>query len=234
VVIRDFNPEKGLASEFNEASETIDSKVGAMTPTYEPVSKSGGWWTNVTVTPENKTGDYSIFVPSGPFKGLALGPDQKSAKSITHRTGPIMFPVLLYSIDDKSQSGMNFIWALVHKILTEDQKVLEIEAKDIMLANTGEIIKRKPVVSKLLFDVEISQGASKGTIISPGKLVKIDFFLGWNIIPIQYKDSNGLPAEAILILLVNDLRQPILAREKNNRENIEVKEKDIIFQNYSR
>jgi len=182
IIIRDFNPETDLAVEFNEVGDAgVSNTSSEVSVPRSIVGNTDGWWSNVTVTPENQTDDYSIFVPSEPFMGLALEPGQKSSRSVTLKTGKIMFPVLLGSDDDKSQSGMSFTWALVNKILTEGQEVLEIKAKDIMFANKGETI-RKTVLSKLPFDFMISEGASQGTVIPANYPQKLELFLGWNIV----------------------------------------------------
>ncbi|HZJ41729.1 MAG TPA: hypothetical protein VFD51_01810 [Patescibacteria group bacterium] len=234
VKITNFNPETDLASKFNEASDEVSiSKASSSALSPKFTASRDGWWSNVTVTPENKTEDYSIFVPSGPFMGLALKPGQKSVNSITLQTGKKMFPVLLGLDDGKSQSGVSFTWALFHKIITEGQEVLEIKVEDIMFTNRGNIITKK-LVSQLPFNFKISEGAAQGIVIKANHYKKIKLFLGWNIIPVEYKDKDGLPTEAILILLVDDSREPLYVKKKTQRNNMSLEGNEIIVTGSSR
>jgi hypothetical protein len=230
VIIRDFSPNSDLADKFNQAKTesaiTTDFYLGRTV-------FAGDWWSEVTVTPENKLQDYSIFVPADPFRGLALKPNQKSEKSVTLKTGEIIFPVFLAAENDATKTGVSFSWALVNKIVTEGQTAFEFLPEDIMKANSGEVIK-KTLVSKLPFDFIISEGASRGTVIPANYPQKLELYLGWNIIPIQYKDNKGLPTQAILILLVNDLRRSLLARSRGGADQVSVSRDNIVVTNYSR
>jgi hypothetical protein len=235
IIMRDFSP----AETASASRRTVKSGEGAPAqqtasapdPNY---SNSTDWWSYVDVTPQNKLKGYSIFVPSAPFRGLALKSGQTSEKSARLQTGNIMFPVFLASENDSvGNLGIRFSWALVNKILTEGQKVLDFTAEDIMKVNSGDIIK-KTLVSKLTFDFIIAEGKTRGTVIPAGYPEKIELYVGWNIIPIQYKDSQGLPTQAILILLVNDLRKPLMARGKTNTDEISIQPNNIVITNFGR
>jgi hypothetical protein len=237
IVLRDFDPANN--SSAPAASTSANTATFSEKPAYVPdVSysepSSSGWWSTVTVTPQNKLKGQSIFVPTDPFRGLALKSGQVSKQTATLKTGEIVFPVFLTSENDSTGgSGVKFSWALVNKIVTEGQKVFEFKPEDIMKANAGETIK-KTIVSKLNFDFIISEGASRGEVIPFNSPTKLELYVGWNILPIQYKDTHGLPTQAILILLVNDLRKPLMARGKGSVDQISVDRDNIVITNFSR
>lgn len=195
------------------------------------VDQPRDWWAHVNVKPQNKLEGYSIFVPTDPFKGLALKPDQESERSITLRTGEIIFPVFLAAEDEtNTQTGVRYSWAIVNKIVTEGQDNFLITPQDVMEANTGRVVRKK-MFSRLNFDFIISEGASKGMVISPQSPKRMEFYVGWNIIPIQFKDSRGLPTQAILIILVNDSPGNVFARGKAASDNISVSRDNIVITN---
>lgn len=237
VIVRNFEASSDRAparrrGESDSAPAATYSEMPAQP--YQSLHASADWWATVTVNPQNKLEDYSIFVPVPPFRGLALKPGQASEKSITLRTGEILFPVFLAEeTDGVSKTGIQFSWALVQKIVTEGQENFEFLPTDIMMANNGKIV-RKSLVSHLPFDFIIAEGKSRGTVIPVNYPVRLELYLGWNIVPIQYKDNSGLPTQAILILLVNDLRKPLTARGRGSSDQVSVSRDNIIITNYSR
>ncbi len=238
ITIRDFSTDgeqrTTRRSSANEAIMPPTQSVPAIDYAGMKDVASGDWWAYVTVAPKNSLEGYSIFVPSEPFRGLALKAGQASNKQITLKTGEILFPVFLVAEEDGStKTGINYSWALVNKIITEGQEEFEFKAGDIMQANSGKEIK-KILVSKLPFDFIIAEGASRGTVIPANAPTKLELYLGWNILPIQYKDAGGLPTQAILILLVNDLRRPMMARGKAGSDQITVNRDNIVITNFSR
>ena len=237
VVLRDFDPGNNVAKPAGLSTSNRVSTANTYTPppqTAYTEPSSSSWWSTVNVTPQNKLKCYSIFVPTDPFRGLALKSGQTSAKSATLRTGEIVFPVFLTVENDSTGNlGIKFSWALVNKIVTEGQSVFEFKPEDIMKANAGETIK-KTIVSKLAFDFIISEGASRGEVIPSNSPTKLELYVGWNILPIQYKDAQGLPTQAILILLVNDLRKPLMARGKGSVDQISVDRDNIVITNFAR
>ena len=233
IIIRDFSPEDA-SSRRSTASDSESAQPEV--PPQSSYTTTGDWWSHVTVKPVNKLEKYSIFVPADPFRGLALRPGQASEKSITIKTGEILFPVFLAfddSQEEQTRTGINYSWALVNKIITEGQKTFEFLPQDIMEANSGRVT-RKNIISRLPFDFIISQGAAQGTVIPANTPRRLELYVGWNIIPIQYKDASGLPTQAILILLVNDLRTPLMARGRTGSDQITVKRDNIVVTNYSR
>lgn len=227
IQIRDYQPGLNLAQAYNNASS--EEKPSPAPPRRSSVS-GGEWWSNVTVVPYNKLEDFSIFVPTGAFKGLALAPNQLSERSATIRTGPEMFPIQLgAAADNKTKIGGEFTWALFNKIITEGQDTLEITVDDIMEVNEGKIINKK-VVSYLPFKFMISAGKERPVFkaanvvkrrdgsreIRPTSTKRVELFVGWNIIPIQYGDENGLPTETLMIILVPDDNEPLKIEEGEN------------------
>jgi len=199
-------------------------------PSPPSLDQSTDWWAYVTVRPQNKLEGYSIFVPTEPFRGLALKPDQISERVVTLRTGEIIFPVFMVAEDETdSQTGVKYSWAIVNKIVTEGQDNFLITPQDVMEANTGRVV-RKRMISRLNFDFIISEGASKGIVVSPQTPQRLDFYVGWNIIPIQFKDPKGLPTQAILIILVNDARGNVFARSKT-ASDVSVGQDNIVITN---
>lgn len=239
ITIRDFSTD-GEQRVNRRLAKTNEAVMPAVQPMpaidYNQMKDvaSGDWWAYVTVAPKNSLEGYSIFVPSEPFRGLALKAGQASDKTITVKTGEILFPVFLVAEEDGStKTGINYSWGIINKIITEGQTEFEFKAEDIMQANNGKVIK-KILVSKLPFDFIIAEGASRGTVIPANSPTKLELYLGWNILPIQYKDSDGLPTQAILILLVNDLRRPMMARGKAGVDQITVDRDNIVITNFGR
>lgn len=224
ILIADYDPEADLAQSFN--SSTGEQRQAPETRQMRTNVASGSWWSTVTVRPENNLEDQSIFVPTEPFLGLALNPGQVSDKTATIRTGKIMFPVMLGAGDEKTMTGMKFTWGLVHKIVAEGEDTLKINTTDIMRANSGKQVRKK-IGSLLPFDFMISEGASRGTVVPSKSVKRLELFVGWNILPIQFKDRDGLPTEAILILLVSDQKSTLFARRSRADDQIDVSEDEI-------
>lgn len=202
-------------------------------PAANNASNAADWWATVNVKPKNSLKGQSLFVPSDPFKGLALKPGQESKKTATLKTGTIVFPVFLASNDSTGKSGNQFAWALVNKIITESQTTFEFMPQDIMQANAGAIVK-KTIISKLPSPFIISDGKSRGIVISPDVPQRLELYVGWNIVPIQYKDANGFPTEAILILLVDNHSRALMAKAKNKADEISVVPSNVVITNLGR
>ena len=216
----------------NTTTATSSSQTSPIQPTNTSYSGSSDWWASMKVRPQNKLRNQSIFVPSEPFKGLALKPGQISVRTAKLQTGTIVFPVFLAS-NDSTRSGEQFAWALVNKIVTEGDTTFEFLPEDIMKANSGDIVK-KIIVSKLQNPFIISGGKSRGTVIATDSPQKLELYVGWNILPIQYKDQNGFPTEAILILLVDNRSRALMAREKNKTDIISVVPGNVVVTSLGR
>lgn len=220
-VIRNFDVNQELASQFKQiSSEQSRSQTESPRARNVNSSVSGDWYSTVTVFPINKTEEYSIFVPIETFRGLALKPGQRSESSITLRTGDILIPVIMESVnEDGTPTGMSFTVGLIKTIITEGQEEFEFNLPEITVANSGKTITKR-VVSDLSFDVIIPEGATRGQIIEANRMAKIELFVGWNILPVQYKDDKGYPKEAMLISLINESRAPIALKRSYNQVDI--------------
>jgi hypothetical protein len=240
IILKDFDPAN---NDKPDASSADDSSSPAATADFSRVSGTvagqtqnpDDWWSYATVTPKNGLKGQSLFVPSEPFKGLALSSGQQSGRSVTLKTGEIMFPALLMEEKDaaSTKTGINYTWAIVDKIVVEGQSILDIKPENIMKANDGKLTK-KVIVSKLGFPFIIAEGASSGKVVSDNIPTRLDLFIGWNILPIQYKGSDGLPVQAILILLVDDSGKPLMTGNKSKEQNISIGRNDITIMDFKR
>jgi hypothetical protein len=241
IVLKDFDPKNNDQPDASSSAE--DNSSPAATADFSRVSGTvadqtqnpNDWWSYATVKPKNGLKGQSLFVPSDPFKGLALSSGQQSIRDVTLRTGEIMFPALLMSETDatSTKTGINYTWAIVDKIIVEGQSVLEIKPENIMKANDGKLT-RKVIVSKLGFPFIIAEGASSGKVVSDNVPTRLDLFIGWNILPIQYKGSDGLPVQAILILLVDESGKPLMTGDKSKERNISIGRNDITIMDFKR
>lgn len=240
IVLKDFDPTNNDQPDASVADEEVSQSKGA-TADFGGTAISGNqaqspddWWSYATVKPKNGLKGQSLFVPSEPFRGLALASGQQSSRSATLKTGEIMFPALLMEEkeDASTKNGINYTWAIVDKIIVEGQDVLEIKPENIMKANDGKLTK-KVIVSKLGFPFIIAEGASSGKVVSDNIPTRLDLYVGWNILPIQYKGPDGLPVQAILILLIDDSNKPLMTGSKKE-QNISVSRNDITIMDFKR
>ncbi|MFA6416687.1 MAG: hypothetical protein WCW61_00680 [Patescibacteria group bacterium] len=241
IVLKDFDPANNDQPDASVADEEISQTKGA-TADFGGTAISGNqaqspddWWSYATVKPKNGLKGQSLFVPSEPFRGLALASGQQSSRSATLKTGEIMFPALLMEEkeDASTKNGINYTWAIVDKIIVEGQDILEIKPENIMKANDGKLTK-KVIVSKLGFPFIIAEGASLGKVVSDNVPTRLDLYVGWNILPIQYKGPDGLPVQAILILLVDDSNKPLMTGSKSKEQNISISRNDITIMDFKR
>jgi len=188
---------------------------------------SGDWWSTTTVKPVNKS-SHRFMVPAHPFRGLALRPGQSSDKSVTLKTGEYVFPVYYDADPDSSSTGRNYKWIVMDKIITEGQDQVVFADKDFTQIQSGKMI-RKPLKNNLPIDFFVVGGINQGRVISAKAYAKLDFTVGWNIIPVQYKDPDGLPVQAILLLMVNDIRRPMTATEKGGHRDLSIERDNIII-----
>ena len=242
IILKDFDPANNDKPDASSADEETTRSKGATADfggvainSDNKIQNPDDWWSYATVTPKNGLKGQSLFVPSEPFKGLALSSGQQSGRSVTLKTGEIMFPALLMEEKDaaSTKTGINYTWAIVDKIIVEGQSVLEIKPENIMKANDGKLTK-KVIVSKLGFPFIIAEGASSGKVVSDNIPTRLDLFIGWNILPIQYKGADGLPVQAILILLVDDSGKPLMTGNKSKEQNISISRNDITIMDFKR
>ncbi|QQG52452.1 MAG: hypothetical protein HY931_03990 [Candidatus Falkowbacteria bacterium] len=241
IILKDFDPTNNDVPDASVMDEEVTSKGatadfgGTAVNSGNQVQNPDDWWSYATVKPKNGLKGQSLFVPSEPFKGLALASGQQSSRSATLKTGEIMFPALLMEEKEEAstKNGINYTWAIVDKIIVEGQDVLEIKPENIMKANDGDLTK-KTIVSKLGFPFIIAEGASSGKVVSDNIPTRLDLYIGWNILPIQYKGPDGLPVQAILILLVDDSKKPLMTGSKSKEQNISIGRNDITIMDFKR
>lgn len=210
VIVRDLKDSKGLAEDFRRRKVS----ASASGPTASPTASLGGagsWATTVSLGAKNISDEYSIFIPLGPFRGLALAPGTRSSRKGTLPTGPVSFPIKMITDPQKSATGISTSWGIFNGIITETDSVVAISDKSISQANSGRVIKKK-IISSLDTPVQIAEGASLGTVIEKGRAQVIKLYLGWNIIPVQFL-SGGNPSQGDLIIMVSESPRPLVIQE---------------------
>ncbi len=207
VTLRDFNPE----AEAEVISSDKKAKIGNVNVANPDVAKpdaivinNGEWWSEAVVVPKNET-DYRLTVLTAPFKGLALKPDQASKKSKSLRTGICEFVVYFDTEVDSVSSGRAYNWAVFNKIIAEDQDTLRITKYDLKQTTIGKQIFA-PIVNKSGADLFITAGPNSGKVIPSKGMEKLDLFVGWNVLSVQYI-KNGLPVQAVLLFMVSDRKK---------------------------
>jgi len=221
-MILDQLDQKSLVSENSEAKKAkIPDKLQSVKET------AGDWWSTTTVTPVNQS-SHRFMVPAHPFRGLALRPGQTSEKYTTLKTGEYVFPVYYDADPDSSSTGRNYKWIVMDKIVTEGQDQVVFADKDFTQIQSGKMI-RKPLKNNLPIDFFIVGGVNQGQVIAAKAYAKLQFTVGWNIIPVQYKDPNGLPVQAILLLMVNNIGRPMTATEKGGHRDLSIERDNIII-----
>ncbi len=188
---------------------------------------SGDWWSTTTVVPVNES-SHRFMIPAYPFRGLSLRPGQSSEKSTTLKTGEYVFPVYYDADEDSTSTGRNYKWTVMDKIITEGQEKVIFSDKDFTEIQSGKTIK-KPLRNNLSVDIYVVGGIHQGRMISAKAYTKLKFMLGWNIIPVQYKNEDGLPVQAILLLMVNDIKRPLTADRKDGHRDLSIERDNIII-----
>lgn len=214
IAIKDFSLTDYSEPEEKKTEKSKDSEKKAVTTTSYPVN-TGGWWSSVDITPKNES-DYRFTVLANPFRGLALASGQASSRSANIQTGPLTFPVYFDPEEDETSTGRKYRWAVVSKIVAEGQDTLRITNNDLKNISTGEEIK-KAVKNNLPIDFYIVDGPNLGIVIPADRMVQLDLMVGWNVVPVQYKDEQGRPTQAVLLLMINNLKhRPLIADKKSD------------------
>ena len=214
IAIKDFSLADYSEPEEKEPEKSKVKEKSSVSATAYP-SNTGSWWSNVDITPKNES-DYRFTVLANPFRGLALASGQASSRSANIQTGPLTFPVYFDPEEDKTSTGRKYRWAVVSKIIAEGQDTLRITNNDLKNISTGEEIK-KAVKNNLPIDFYIVDGPNLGTVIPADRMVQLDLMVGWNVVPVQYKDDQGRPTQAVLLLMINNLKhRPLIADKKSD------------------
>ncbi len=178
------------------------------------------WFTTTTFTVQNLC-TITIIGYSDPFLGMCLKAKQVTSKRITAPTGNLQ-AAFGYDLDaDSIATGKNRKWAVLDKAIPEGMDTLKIYNENLVLANTGikvtKIFKNRTSLGYLIVNDEFSYGKKKVKTISPGSTQKVDFYLGWNVMAVQYKDENGYPKQAVLLFLVTDKAGVVNLTQKSGK-----------------
>lgn len=229
IALSDFqlNPdlnEKKAEKEAEKKFEAVSAtQVSSKTKVY---SASDNFWAKTEVIPKNES-SVRILVLGEPFKGLALESEQYSQKKVLLNTGKYTFPVYYDPEPDSVSTGRKFRWAVVSKIVVEEQDTFKITDYDLREVSTGTAIE-KVVKNNLPIDFLIVSGRNNGKVIPANSIYKLEMQVGWNVIPVQYLNEQNLPVQAVLLLMANNLKRPLFA-DKKNGDNITSIEPDNLI-----
>ena len=192
-------------------------------PEPEKVVKSDaskGWFTETTFTVQNLC-SVTITGYSDPFLGMCLKSKQITTKKITTNTGNLQ-AAFGYDLDpDSIATGKNRKWAVLDKAVYEGMDTLKIYNDNLVLANTGikvtKIFRNRTNLGYLIVNDEFAYGKKKVKTISPNSNQKVEFYLGWNVMALQYKDENGYPKQAVLLFLVTEQAGVVNLTQKSGK-----------------
>ncbi|MDA3802547.1 MAG: hypothetical protein PF488_01450 [Patescibacteria group bacterium] len=190
-------------------------------------SATDDFWAKTTVVPKNES-SVRILVLAPPFKGLALESEQNSEKKVELNTGKYTFPVYYDPEPDSISTGRKFRWAVVSKIVVENQDTFRITNHDLREVSTGKQIE-KMVKNNLPINFLIVAGENRGKVIPANNVYKLDMKVGWNVTPVQYLNEDNLPVQAVLLLMANDLKKPIFADKKSGENMTSIEPDNLIL-----
>jgi hypothetical protein len=206
----------GNVSRRQAVSQPAVSNKTASTPIGTTAADNSDFWAKTTLILTNLS-DWRINILGQPFEGAALKSKQTSQKSVTLKTGEYVFPVYYDSEKDSTSTGRQYKWAVVDKIVVEGQDTFKIRNEDLQEMAIGAVIKRS-LRNNLPIDFLIMAGPNRGKVIAAKTSSdKLTLNVGWNVIPVQYKDDNGLPVQAVLLLMVSETAR-LSAGEKSGKE----------------
>lgn len=217
-VNKESEVEKILKEEKNDKKSFSTQKV---------FSSSDNYWAKTTVVPKNES-SVRILVLGQPFKGLALEADQASNKKVVLNTGKYTFPVYYDPEPDSVSTGRKFRWAVISKIVVEEQDTFKITNYDLQTVSNGVEIE-KIVKNNLPINLVIVNGENRGEVIPANGVYKLKMRVGWNVIPVQYLNENNLPVQAVLLLMANNLKKPIFADRKSDENTPSIEPDNLIL-----
>lgn len=219
----------GNVSQRQSVSQPVTSNKNisaTSTATKTTTTETSDFWAKTTLVLTNLS-DFRINVLGQPFEGAALKSKQTSQRSVTLKTGEYVFPVYYDSELDSTSSGRQYKWSVVDKIVVEGQDTFKILNEDLQEMALGSVIKRS-LRNNLPIDFLIMAGPNKGKVIAAKTSSdKLTLNVGWNVIPVQYKDDNGLPVQAVLLLMASEMAR-LSAGEKSGKE-VTIERTNIIF-----
>jgi hypothetical protein len=214
---------------ISSVNSSVASPVNKKSVSSVTVSvKSGSSDVPTAVLSVTDSTSFRINIPSGPFAGVSLKAGQTSGKTHEVNLGDCTFPLFYDSEPDSTSSGLFYKWAVVSKIIVEGQTSLIIRDKDLKEAFNEAIIK-KSLKSNLPFNFLITDEMNSGVVVAANSTsAKLSLHPGWNFMTIQYKDENGWPTQAVLILLVSESDR-LSAGKKTGGEILSIERENIIF-----
>lgn len=178
------------------------------------------WFSSTTFTVKNLC-TVTIIGCSDPFTGLCLKANQATTKQITLPTGNMQAAFGYDEDPDSIATGRNRKWAVLDKAIPEGMDTLKIYNSNLVLANTGtkvtKIFRNRTNLGYLIVNDNFTNGKRPVKTISPGGNQKVDFYLGWNVMAVQYKDENGYPKQAVLLFLVTEQAGVVNLTQKSGK-----------------
>lgn len=222
-------PEKKTTSSAGYSSTSSDTGKsgnvdGSKSTTDSSESEDSSFATFKVLNKCSKT----IIGHSTPFTGLCLKSEQTSDKEFEAPTGNLQ---ACFSYDEDADSvatGKNRKWAVLDRAIPEGTSLLEICDSNLVFSNTG-IISRKKFDNTtdrgyLIRNDEFKNGKYQVKTIAPNSTQKIDFFLGWNVLSLQYKGDKGFPKQVVIMFLVTEQGGTVKLKEtmQNGKPSFEI------------
>lgn len=231
-----FKVTNGKAVFTGPGQEQAQAKESKVPVTTEKTDKSlvtpqssGAWFSHATVLVQNKC-TKTITGYSDPFLGLCLESKQTTQKAITLPTGNIQAAFCYDEDVDSIATGKNRKWAVLDKAIPEGLDTLKIYNSNLTNANTGtkitKLFRNATNIGYMIINDDFTFGKKSIKTISPNSSQKIEFFPGWNVMVLQYKDQNGYPRQAVLLFMVTEKGWVINLTKKFGKENT-ISEKDL-------
>ena len=176
---------------------------------------------------------YRMVVRDGIFKGSALASKQISQNTRRVPTGNLTFSIYFDPEEDSISSGRNHRWAVINKIIVEGQDTLHINDSDLPQISSGEEVEK---IVKNEFDINFqigSSGENHGKVIpaKSRKVTRLKLQVGFNYVSVDYLTKEGLPVRATLLLMVNNLKEPIIINRRSDSDLDSVDPSQIVFSN---
>lgn len=159
---------------------------------------------------------------SGLLDGLCLKTKKTSKTKVTSPTGPIQAAIGYDTDPDEKATGANQKWAVLYKSISEGLDTLKIYNENLVLVNTGiqveKVLNNRTNLGYLIINSPQIASSAKSDVdktIAPSSSRKIKFYLGWNVMVVQYKDEDGLPRQAVLLFMVTKDQKSVNLTKKS-------------------
>lgn len=141
-----------------------------------------------------------------PFTGLCLKAEQTGDREYTVPTGNIQACFSFDNDPDSTATGKNRKWAVLDKSVPEGTTLFEITDENLVFSNTGIPVSKKleNTTSRgfLIVNDDFRNGDYQIKTVTPKSTQKIDFFLGWNVMALQFKGDDDLIHQTVIMFLV--------------------------------